>query len=77
MSPTEPSFDVIVFPADGRAPHLAVMPVTQDFSTFALYNAAPTFLPRPEVHMQYIADGTHAHGSIVRPVLCAPARPAG
>jgi hypothetical protein len=66
------SYHVIVFPADGRAPHLADMPVTHDFYAYGLYNPAPPALAHPEVHMEYIAEGAHAHRFIVRPSPVPP-----
>jgi hypothetical protein len=71
MAAIPTSYPVLVFPADGRAPHIADMPVTQagsDYYAYPLYAPAPALVPRPEIHMEYIAEGLGqpAHRSVVR-----------
>jgi hypothetical protein len=79
MAAIPTSYPVLVFPADGRAPHIADMPVTQagpDYYAYPLYAPAPALVPRPEIHMEYIAEGLGqpAHRSVVRAALaCWPA----
>ena len=54
------SYDAILFPADGRPPHVvSLMTSPASFSnphTPAQTNAAAARVPHPEVHMEYIAE---------------------
>lgn len=70
-SATTSSVHVIVFPADGRAPHLSDMHVSRagpDYYSYAMYSPTEALIPHPEIHMEYIAEGLAqpAYQSLVR-----------
>jgi hypothetical protein len=51
-------FDAILFPADGRLPHIVSLmttPVSLSYS-HALAQTSMARVPHPEVHMEYIAE---------------------
>lgn len=52
------SFDAILFPADGRPPHVvSLMTSPASFSNpHAPAQTSATRIPHPEVHMEYIAE---------------------
>ena len=54
------SFDAILFPADGRLPHIVSLMTSPAFSnSHALAQPAQASMariPHPEVHMEYIAE---------------------
>jgi hypothetical protein len=51
------SFDAILFPADGRPPHVvSLMTSPQSFNPHALTQTDTARVPHPEVHMEYIAE---------------------
>jgi hypothetical protein len=52
------SFDAIMFPADGRPPHVvSLMTTPASFSNpRALVQTSTARVPHPEVHMEYIAE---------------------
>jgi hypothetical protein len=58
MTTQETKFHVILFPADGRAPHLVNMPVSAvgpDYYMYSIYSPEAALVPHPEIHMEYIA----------------------
>jgi hypothetical protein len=68
----ELKYPVIIFPADGRAPHLDDMPVSTagpDPYTYGMYSETVSLVPHPQIHMEYIADarsiGQPAHQALV------------
>lgn len=53
------SFDAILFPSDGRPPHIVSLmtsPMTMP-GHHASYTTPPSRMPHPEVYMDYIAEG--------------------
>jgi hypothetical protein len=51
------SFDAILFPADGRPPHVvSLMTSPASFNPNAPAQTGTARVPHPEVHMEYIAD---------------------
>ena len=51
------SFDAILFPADGRPPHVvSLMTSPASFNPHAPAQTVTARVPHPEVHMEYIAD---------------------
>jgi hypothetical protein len=48
-----PSFDSILIPSDGRAPHLVQL-VTSEPATPG--PTQPSIIPHPEMHMDFVAD---------------------
>jgi hypothetical protein len=74
MTTQETKFHVILFPADGRAPHLVNMPVSAvgpDYYMYSIYSPEAALVPHPEIHMEYIAVaetiGGPAHQALVSP----------
>lgn len=52
------AFDAIVFPSDGRPPHLvALMTSPMSGPDPHAFNAHEPRMPHPEVHMDYVAEG--------------------
>jgi hypothetical protein len=49
-------FDAILFPSDGRPPHLVQL-MTSPMTTPTPATVGTPRLPHPEVHMEYIAEG--------------------
>ena len=51
------SFDAILFPADGRPPHVvSLMTSPASFSNPHAPAQSAARIPHPEVHMEYIAE---------------------
>lgn len=52
------AFDAILFPADGRPPHLVAL-ATSPVSGLDPHcvSSRQTRMPHPEIHMDYIAEG--------------------
>lgn len=52
------AFDAIMFPSDGRPPHLVALTTSSFLTQDPLsLSAKQTRMPHPEVHMDYIAEG--------------------
>ncbi len=50
------SFDAILFPADGRPPHVVLLMTSpSSFNPHAPAQTGTARIPHPEVHMEYIA----------------------